>query len=139
MAASSSSPTPAAKEFYKSKRVWLVLVISAIVLGVYFFMPSAGSDSDKESVKPAEQSARTIEIHLDPVEWSDWIRIETGEVWRLDPPKGGWVECKFWDGRLVVYADGEEPQWLGKIKNCIFQVRGDGGKAKLTIERKAPR
>lgn len=74
-----------------------------------------------------------IRVPLDSVEWSGWIKTPPRSTWRIAPPDSGWAEVWYWDGtRSKIYPD--KHVWRG-VKYGIFRLRGEGGKAVVTIDR----
>ncbi|MEK7192076.1 MAG: hypothetical protein AAB646_00985 [Patescibacteria group bacterium] len=86
--------------------------------------------SVEEQQKPQVQQ---ITVELDPVKWSEWVKLPPNHWFQIDFPN--WIECKFWDGRVVKALNGK-PQWVGKINNNIFRLRGCLGTATITLEPK---
>ena|SRR3989344_1491786 len=111
--------------------VWGLVIGLAFMFGS-LIVSNGASKTNGDSKTPKQPIVKVIEVELKEKEWTDWIRLESGDKWQIDAP--GWVEYRFWDGTKRYVAD-KSTRWLGKINSSTFQLRGASGNAKITIER----
>ena len=128
--------------FYQSR----ILRWSLVIIGVLLFLNAGGGFSCSSSgwrewiggprhpraVGPAKPQIFQRTIPLDLEKWSDWQNISPGKFFRIS--NTGWLEIQFISGTTKRYEASEQPAHLGKVKESIFRLRGEGGKATLYIE-----
>lgn len=126
-------------DFAKSKLLWIILALCAVVLWWYFDgrerfasrdtfgTPSVGG----RDVGETSSATQVIKVKLDPVKWSEWVELpmvfKTAE---FDAP--GQLEFCFQNGAKKRLMAGENLNWKN-IPCATFKLRGAAGEATIAI------
>lgn len=95
--------------------------------------PSSQSYSNYQTEGPKSNARerKEIRVQVDPVEWSEWIRISPNCRWEVDRP-GTWEEYLFSDG-VTVRSDPGTHRNVGVIPGNKFKLRGSKGEVVIEI------
>ncbi len=76
-----------------------------------------------------------VEVPLHSTRWSGWVITPPASKWCIYPPDNGWAESSYKDGyRSRRHIPGQNNP-VG-VRRGVFRLRGEGGNAIVTIERR---
>ncbi|MDP3052776.1 MAG: hypothetical protein Q8N22_02370 [bacterium] len=129
----------AAKDKGVSKWLWWIPVLLAVIglvtiIGVSNSKRTVGSTSyriaaDTQNIWP--RIGETVKVKIYPDRLSGWINLPPGRKFVIDAP--GEIEYFFWTGERILIKN-KNTEWLGKVPNCSFRLRGTAGEATISIQ-----